>query len=332
MGVDAVGGGVEGIRQPARGTFAVFQYDQFGVQTMAEYGQLFRSGEDEGKKDESGPYAVYTLKDEETIAKLATGIKRFKMPDEFNPIKLLMTIAADEKDAESYAAGESPAPDMLATIYEDRQQYDTAADWIKKAIARFGAGPDGWRTKRLEQVVGNWGQFENTLVQPAGETGAKVDFRFRNAEKVSFSAHEVDVPALLEDVKAYIRTKPKEMDWEKLDVGNIGWRVVEKNQKKYIGKEVAAWDLALKPRAGHFDRMISVETPLKKPGAYLLEGKLEKGNISRIIVWVTDTVIVRKPLSDASYTYVADAVTGAPVGGAKVDYFGYRQEWVKDRN
>ena len=36
-----------------------------------------------------------TLKDDETIARLATGIKRFTLPDEFNPIKIYQTIADD---------------------------------------------------------------------------------------------------------------------------------------------------------------------------------------------------------------------------------------------
>ena len=29
-----------------------------------------------------------SLKDEETMARLATGVKRFTVPDEFNPIKI----------------------------------------------------------------------------------------------------------------------------------------------------------------------------------------------------------------------------------------------------
>ncbi len=75
--------------------FASFHYQQFGVQTMAEYGGIFRSNiTDDEKKDESGPYAVYTLKDEETIAKLASGIKRFQLRDEFNPILILKAVAA----------------------------------------------------------------------------------------------------------------------------------------------------------------------------------------------------------------------------------------------
>jgi uncharacterized protein YfaS (alpha-2-macroglobulin family) len=310
----------------AQWEWAKFLNSQFGVQTMAQYGALFRGKDEDGKKDESGPFAVYTLKDDETIAKLATGIKRFNIPDEYNAIKVLQTLAGDEQ-ANLFDGIES-AESFLATIYQDRQQYDTAADWLNKGIARH-PNRDDYNT-RLDQIEGNWGMFDNSQVQPAGDVGAKLEFRFRNATRVHFSAHEIDIAKLLEDVKDYIRTKPNQLDWQQLEINNLGYRLVEKNQQKYLLKETAAWDLELKPRPGHFDRRITVETPLKKAGAYLLEGTLENGNISRIIVWVSDTVIVRKRLSDATYTYVADAVTGQPVAGAKVEFFGYKQEWQQN--
>ena len=67
---------------------------QFGVQTMAHYGWLFgRMETDDTKKNESGTYALHTLGEDETIARLATGIKRFKLPDEFNYIKIYQQIA-----------------------------------------------------------------------------------------------------------------------------------------------------------------------------------------------------------------------------------------------
>ena len=70
----------------ARFELAAFLHRQFGVQTLAEYRWFFgREAEsDEGRKDESGTWALHTLGEQETIAKLATGIKRFQLPDEFN--------------------------------------------------------------------------------------------------------------------------------------------------------------------------------------------------------------------------------------------------------
>ncbi len=82
------------------------------------------------------------------------------------------------------------------------------------------------------------------------------------------------------------------------------------NQQQYLGRQVAHWELPLKPRPEHFDRRITVATPLEKAGAYLLSAKMAGGNTSYIILWLNDTAIVRKPLPGKNYYYVADAVSG----------------------
>ena len=313
--------------QHAKMVWAEFLRGQFGVQTMAYYGGAIGRSAEDGKKDESGPYAVYTLKDEETIARLATGIKRFTLPDEFNYIKQLEAVAKVPEQAYT-----QQAMAVLAQSYEDRQQYDTAAKWWRTELETIPASNlDGRRSvqQQIDQIEGNWGMFENTLVQPAGGKGAAVDFRFRNGKKVSFTAKVVDVAQLLADVKAYLKTLPNTVDYQQSQISDIGYRLFLDNKSdKYVGKQVGAWEMPLEPRAGHFDKRVTVQTPLQTPGAYLLTGKMDNGNTSNIIVWVTDTAIVRKPLDGAYYTYVADAVTGQPVAGAQVEFFGYRQRYM----
>ena len=49
------------------------------------------------------------------------------------------------------------------------------------------------------------------------------------------------------------------------------------------------------------------------------------GNTSRIIVWVTDTVIIRKQLQGQNYYFVADAESGQPIAKADLEFFGFRQ-------
>ena len=320
--------------------FASFLHNQFGVQTMADYGWYFgrTQSDDDTQKNESGTWALHTLGEDETIAKLATGIKRFSLPDKFNFIKILKEVA----DAKSY---DHKPREMLAQIYSDRRQYPTAAEQWRLAIKDYGPGDAGYRQKALDQIVGNWGLFENIMTQPAAGAaagvgdggaaparGATVDFRFRNATKLSLTAQAIDVAKLLEDVKAYLKSAPKQLEWEKVDIANIGYRLVEKNQKQYLVGEVEKWDLDLKPRANHVDKRITIQTPLKKAGAYLLTGTLEKGNVSRIVVWIADTAIVKKSLDKGTMFFVADAVNGAPIAKANLEFFGYRQEWTGGNN
>ncbi len=314
-----------GLAASVKWGFAQFLQAQFGPQTMAQYDWYFRGQTtDDSKGNESGPYALFTLGDDETIARLATGIKRFKLPDEFNYHKIYQQLADGVTLAEE-------ALDALAGEYETRRQYDRAADYWQQAIKRFGAGHDHFREQRLAQIIRNWGQFEPVMTQPAGQ-GATVEFRFRNGTHLDLTAQQIDVKRLLDDVKAYLKSNPRQLDWQQMDIRNIGWRLVMQNQDKYLVKQVAQWELDLQPRPHHFDKRITITTPLQKAGAYLLTAKMADGNTSRIVLWVADTAIVKKMLDQQNYYFVADAVSGKPIPRANLEYFGYRQDWKREGN
>jgi uncharacterized protein YfaS (alpha-2-macroglobulin family) len=309
--------------------FAQFLQSQFGEQTMQQFSGWRGRGpvqDNDQKPSEDGPYAVHTLTDDETIAKLATGIKRFKLPEEYNYLAVYKKIADEPKSGLGDKALEA-----LAQIYENRRQYLKAAEVWKRCIKEHGDTPVEHRKKRLDQIIGNWGRFENQMVQAAGR-GAEVDFSFRNAKKVSFTAHALKFELLLDDVKAYIKSKPNRLEYQRLNISDIGQRIVQQNENKYLGEQVAEWELELKPAAEHYDRRITVSTPLQKSGAYLLTGKIADGNTTRIIVWLSDTAIVKYQLADKSLYIVADATTGAPVTKANVEFFGYQQRHIKNND
>jgi len=304
----------------ARLQFAGFLRQQFDVCSLAQYGRYFRRGDEEGKQEEN-VYSFRTLGEDETLARLATGVKRFKLPKEFDFVGIYRQLANELK-------GQPPgtqALEALGQIFEDRQQYPKAAECWKRCLDENG-DHDGYRAGRLKQIVGNWGQFETVSMQPAG-TPATVEYRFRNGKKASFVAQPINLPKLLDDVKAYIKSKPKQFQWEKMDVSNIGWRLVQQNDMQYVGAQVAAWDADLNPRPDHFDRRATIKTPLEKSGAYLLTATLAEGNVSRVVIWLADMAIVEKQSEKGAYYFVADAVTGQPIAGATVDFFGYQQRW-----
>ena len=276
-------------------------------------------GSDDDVND-SGPYALHSLGEDETIAKLATGVKRFKLPDDFNPIRIWQELAGD--DSGGYA---QTALSQLSQVFENRQQYPRAAGYWKENIERFGDDRNKTKQARLNQIIGNWGRFENTRTQPAGQ-GAVVQYRFRNGRKLHLEAYALRVSQLLTDVQQYLKSNPQQLDWQQLQIDNIGQRLVQMDQAKYRGERVAAWDVELDPRPEHFDRRIDITTPLQRAGAYLVEATLEDGNASRIVLWLDDTAIVKKQLDGKTWYFVADAVSGKPVAGANVEFFGWRQE------
>jgi hypothetical protein len=306
--------------------FADFLLSQFGVQTMARYGWAFgRMQTDDTKENESGTYALHTLSENETIAQLATGIKRFSLPDEFNYIKIYQKIAEEPQTGLADAALM-----QLAEIFENRRQYPKAADYWRRVAKEF----PNWTAeanRRLDQIVGAWGRFEPVMTQPAGQ-GASVEFRFRNGHLLELTAHEIKVDKLLADVKEYLKGGYKKeqnsyVNHQKIDIGNIGYRLVQENEKQYLGDQVAAWTMVVSPRTDHFDKRVTVATPLAKPGAYLLRAKMKDGNTSNIVIWLAETAIAKKPLEGKAWYFVADAVTGKPVPKANVEFFGWQMQY-----
>ena len=312
------------LRNQVRMHFADFLWNQFGVQTMSYYGWRFgRLEGDDTQQDESGTYALHTLGEHETIARLATGVKRFELPEEFNFLAIYQKIAEEPN-----TGFQRDALVRLAEIHENRRQYPKAADYWRKVIAIDASRH--WKD-RLAQIVEPWGRFEAATTQPAGR-GASIEYRFRNGHTIELTAHEIDVQKLLDDIKAYLKSRPGELDWEKANIGDLGYRLVHQNQQRYRGAKAAEWKMVVKPRPAHFDKRVTVATPLQKPGAYLVEAKMQGGNTSFVVLWIDDTSIVRKQLDGKVYYFVADAVSGAPVAKANVEFFGYRQQFVPPRS
>ncbi|MGE3639942.1 MAG: alpha-2-macroglobulin [Pirellulales bacterium] len=311
-------------------TRAAFLQSQFDVATIA--GQpipMFRNFREDGTTGEDSDavkptWALDTLGEDETIARLATGIERFKLPDDQNFIKLYQRVVALQPPASE--SDLRTALTTLASIFENRRQFDRAAEYWRLAIDRFNGDERQQYQNRLDQIVGHWGEFGSALTQPAGR-GATIDFRFRNATHVDFTAQPIDIQKLLGDLRTYLNSRPKQLDADKLNIADIGYRLVQQNETAYVGESVAKWEQKLEPRSKHFDRRITVTTPLQTAGAYLVTAKIKGGNTCKIVLWLADTAIVRKPMGDRSLYFVADAASGAPLAKANVEFLGYRVKY-----
>jgi len=309
-----------------RNQFAQYLDSQFGVGSLLQWG-VFNPTSEPG---DTGTFALQTLSDEETIAKFATGIKRVKLPDEFNALKIYQSFADTDRSSNRSSYAES-ARDIVCKIFLDRRQYGRAEECLRRSIEIFGTGYSNQRQTQLDQVVGAWGKFEPISTQPADEKG-EIEYKFRNGTSLALEAYEIDIDQLLEDTKEYIRSNPKELDYQKVTFDYIGHRIVTENETRYRGKKAASWSQALVPRKNHFDTRATIETPLKKAGAYLVVGKIAGGNESRIILWIADAALIKKPLDKGSYYYFGDARNGAPISDADVEFFGYKAEYISDRN
>lgn len=300
---------------------------QFGVATLNDYHYFFR---DETETDDATPaadgvWSLDTLSDDETIARLANGIKRFKLPDEQNYLKFYQNAYENGNPDQKYRAGLA-----LANVYRNRRQYDKAAAVYKALIPYETEQKNRGRTAAdaYRQITGNWGAFEPLRSKAAGSE-TSVTWKFRNARRTTFVVQEVRVPLLLDDIKAYLKKNEKapiqKLDYDQLEPERIGWRLMndEKAKGKYLGEKRAEWSVDLEPDEGHRTKAVDVPLPVAEPGAYLVTAQTDDGNDDAILVWLNDTALIKKRLDDANLWYVADAATGEPVQNAKLDFFGF---------
>lgn len=297
--------------------YANFLFEQFGVQTLA-YLQEY-AGE-AGSDAVTGAFEVHTLSETETIARLANGVKRIQLPTEHNFIAIYRAITEQRRDR----VARETAYGRLAAIFTNRRQLPKAAATLDEAIRLFGRGKDGSREDQLASIRGNWGRFLPGMTQVAGRPPV-FEFRYRNGPLVAFKARKVRQRKLLADVEAYLRTKPDALEWKRMNVDNVGYRLLQEGGDEYLGDVVAEWEVKLDPRPEHGDRTVSVEAPLEAAGIYWVEAQMKDGNRCFCAIWVHDTVLISKQLEKAVLYYVVDAASGTPIADAKVDLFGYRQ-------
>ncbi|MDZ4849564.1 MAG: alpha-2-macroglobulin family protein [Pirellulaceae bacterium] len=311
---------------------------QFGIETLANDPWFHRFQADiaedhneqaEAAKTKTGIYALHTLDDTETIARLANGIQRISLSDEFNPIRIQQTLI---KDSPSQTGSYS----RLIDIYANRRQYAKAAEVCRQAIKSQPKMPEF--QEQLDSMTLPRGRFDFVEAQPAGKP-ATVGFVFRNAERASFTAAKVDVEKLLTDIQQFYRNHRSDKPPKFGGKDRYPPAITEPNDLfstikigEYLSGTVANWTLDLKPRDGHWDRRIQVATPLQQAGLYVVTAKLQKpDHIARCLVWIHDTSIVQKKLDNKTLYYVADAITGLPIPNANVEFFGFAHEYNNGR-
>jgi len=288
---------------------AQFSQSQFSVDTLASYGWWQSQDPDSAK----GILEMDTLAEDECLTKTSDGIRRFKLPASHHYIALYRSVFNQTDQA----------GDALTQIFLNRRQYDKAREVLEQTIAKYGPGYDDSRKKLLAQIIGNWGRFEAADNVAAGKQ-PKIPLVFRNATGMTLSAASVDVNSLLTDTIEHLKSNPRELSYNRVNLSNIASHLLEKKTSKYIGKTTATWDSKLKPREKHRETRTQIEVPIKQAGAWWITGKMNDGNEFHTLVWIIDSVLVQRSVGGKLQWWVADADSGSPVAQAEIEFFGYR--------
>ncbi|MDD2943853.1 MAG: MG2 domain-containing protein [bacterium] len=307
----------------SRQSYAEFMQSQFGVETLLNSGSGLSP---ELLSREGSKYALHTLADDETIALLASGIKRFDLPQEHNPIVLYQSLL------EESTADRGEIERRLAEIYRNRRQFERAAELFDDC--RKHSTAYDWRVKlcqaAYEQIKLPWVEFLPVADGAAGQAQT-FEIRHRNTNTVTFTAYQLDAKRLLADVKEYLQANPRKLDWETLDISSLASYVSKGAEKKYrLGKPLI-WKEAVTALAAHRDSVSSHNSRVNQAGLYLVQVTAEGGNTAEIITSLNKVVIVAKPIHQGRMYIALDAISGHPLPGIALNFFGYWQKWRENQ-
>ncbi len=310
----------------AKLSWARLVYGWFGVDRALRFLSLNEPDLEKMRRDALS--AVHTLSEDETVAMLATGPSRITLPPEYRFLTQMREVVTSDPDLSELvpAFGREQISDHIIAELMARRQYPKAAAELRARLASE-KNLDAVKalTERLEQIEGNWGRFESAPAQPAGKEAA-LPLVFRNATQVDCTARKVDVQRLIADLIARVKASPDDVGgyWE---LSRLSQRLLEEGGETYLAKEAVTWSHKLEPAANHWDRRTELPTPLKEGGAWFVEAVFNGSHPARTLLWIEDLVLVASELQNDRHYFVADAVTGAPVVGAKITLHGYRNVW-----
>ncbi|QDV24242.1 alpha-2-macroglobulin family protein [Aureliella helgolandensis] len=307
--------------------WAQFLSGQFSVETLQAEQWIFRGGNNDAEEIQTKRLSLHTLEESETLARLANGIQRIELPDDFNAIRVYQKLSAPNVDDQRVA---EEALSKLVQIFLNRRQYPKAAELLRDSISRFDNNPEV-RQQLLDSIVEPRLAFDPVPSQVAGEP-AKLSVLFRNTNTISLSARRVDLEKLITDTKQYYRNftnqdrnqfgglkgvyPPQLSVPSNLFEGQIA--------EKYLIDAPVKWQTEVESRENHWDRRQAIDTPLKKAGLYLIEADVnDKAHLARCLLWIQDTIVIRKPLAGEWLLDVVDATTGKPIAGANLEFFGF---------
>ncbi|RMF45257.1 MAG: hypothetical protein D6753_00630 [Planctomycetota bacterium] len=347
-------------RPQALAYWAEFVRSQFSVETLQEFSwRPWMTVSVDPNDPAEGVLTVHTLSDEETIARLACGVRRFTLPDDYNHIHLYRQVAdaaaagrertarESRVDRQSLADQQTLAADLARTahrqliqVYLNRRQYPRAAEELQSFLKRFGRRENPAEVELLDDILQPRGMFDPMLPAVAGRP-AEFSLLYRNAQGAELTARPVDLQALFRDFKEYFRswatTRGRGFGGDPREgppnLSNPASLFDAMAPNKYLLDSAQRWHVDLEPRENHWDRRATIEQTFDRPGLYLVDARLSAGprsdgQIARTLVWAQDIVLTHTTTTAGTLLQVLDAASGDPVAGVTIELFG----WPRNQN
>ena len=201
------------------------------------------------------------------------------------------------------AAGNTNAAQILGHIFENRCQFERAAQWFEQAGC----------TNKVRNLRSNQGMILPHSAYIFGKP-ISVDYFFRNGSEVEFELYPINVgtnllPRLITKQITQTELELMEGKWN----SKIEFKFLD-NIFSYLEDRTHNWTLPLSPSPDHRDTKRNIDLPNLDPGNYLLRATMKDGNTSETLLHIYDTrIYCAETLESYGNFYIlCDALTGEP--------------------
>ncbi len=287
-------------RMRSAAALASFAARQFGVQTLGGEQNAAALVDD-----------LASLADDETIARVANGVQRFKLPEDYCYIRL-------------WELGANTA--AIANEFEMRYQFARAAAIYEKTDRHDSA----------KRITAPGVRFEGRVPATSWKRRGTFTITHRNAAEILFSLQRIDAEKRLSEVRDFVKSGVVTNDWRATEWLRESYMQGESPEAlaKYLAGEKMEWRVAVKQAAGHFDTRTEVAVPFDlEPGDYMLRAEAPGGGCVHSVLRVERLAVVKETVARNGWTgyRVVDAETGAPMAGVKLDAFMWSGDYYGGR-
>lgn len=219
----------------------------------------------------------------------------------------------------------------------DRQQRPALVAEMREWLKTASKDEAKWMREDIEMLTGAYGRFLGHPPQIAGQK-ATLEFIWRNARQVGFTARRIDVAGILAETEKRLSEyhqvgyiDPDKIPEDSIThMRSIGTRLLLQGAEKFLSKPITEWRMDLQPAPNHEESTVKVSTPLSEAGAYWIEATLAGGHKARCVLWIESIALVATQMRQGMHYFLADAITGAPIAGAELRLFGFNHDYERE--
>ncbi|MBR2364040.1 MAG: hypothetical protein IKA79_02450, partial [Lentisphaeria bacterium] len=265
---------------------------------------------------------IRSLKENESICRLASGVKKITLPEEYNYIRLFREAGEDV---------------LLARIFTSRLQLDKAVEHYKKALKKSPKNKD--ILKEIKNITGNHAMLLPVKMSVEGEK-AEVKLIYRNGESAFVTVRELDWKKLYETFLTKRSLVNEKVPYDLYSF--MGYSYWHNNKSHNLrtespwkelaeGKIVDSFEMKLYPRKGHLNTGTKIPlAKIKKAGFYLVTVKLKNGTECETLYCVTKGTLLSINGKAGTRIIFCDAKTGKALPGKKFQLYSYRNFYARN--